>query len=474
MRDVGYDLPTSIADLVDNSIEAGATEVWIDFYYNGEDSYIRIADNGCGMSSQEIDEALRYGSKRNYGRSDLGKFGLGLKTASLSHCRKLTVASRRRHETDPSIIVWDLDHVSSTDKWEAIKLSVEEANPILNEWLQKTQGTIVLWEKLDRILSNKVDGRKTTRENFAAMCRQIEEHLAMVFHRFLDGEAKRKLPLSLYINGNKIQAWDPFVKSEPETRILQKHNLVFNQNDHQVSVLVQPYILPHESMFSSKAAHAAAAGPKKWNRQQGLYIYRNDRLIQSGGWNRLRAADEHTKLARIAIDFDSSADEAFQIDIAKMKVQIPSAIRKELQEITTTVASVANTVYREKGFPKVKSLGRPRDVKPPGTGERKLVVKKDPFINTFTGNSEAKGTKTIDHSAKTNKQDTSDTGKTNQTAVETNSKKTSGKNEGKDNLVKIVVSVLNRELSDNPELLNRVLNELARVSTAFRMNREAL
>ncbi|MET1168082.1 ATP-binding protein, partial [Bacillus velezensis] len=180
MRDVGYDLPTSIADLVDNSIEAGATEVYVDLIYNGKDSCVRIFDDGIGIAQQQMDEALRYGSNRDYSSSDLGKFGLGLKTASLSHCRKLSVASKLKSIKDVAIMMWDMNHVEKEDVWEALSLEPDEANPLLLEKIKDNTGTVVLWEELDRVTTGSGD-----KESFILSCRQVEEHLSVVFHRFL-------------------------------------------------------------------------------------------------------------------------------------------------------------------------------------------------------------------------------------------------------------------------------------------------
>ena len=101
-------------------------------------------------------------------------------------------------------------------------------------------------------------------------------------------------------------------------------------NDHEgtrAEVLSpsKPFVVPHQADFSSAEAHAAAAGPLRWNRQQGFYVYRADRMIQSGGWSNLRTLDEHSKLARVALSFDPRLDDAFRINVAKMRVQLPTA-----------------------------------------------------------------------------------------------------------------------------------------------------
>jgi len=479
MSNIGYDLPTSVADLVDNSVTAGATEVHIDFLYNDNDSCIRIYDNGIGMSSIEILEALRYGSRRDYSNVDLGKFGLGLKTASLSHCRKLTVASKQNGKEIPSILMWDMDHIETEDVWEALKLNVDEANPLLLEKLTGCTGTVVLWQALDRVTTGSAD-----LSTFLSMCRLLEEHLGMVFHRFLEQKAQRKLPLSIFVNGNLVKPWDPFARGEVETRLLPSSELQYEHKGKVLKANIQPYILPPEQLFSSKAAHTAAAGPKRWNRQQGFYIYRNDRLIQSGGWNRLRAADEHTKLARIAVDFSSVADESFKVNIAKMNVQFPVEIRQTLTNIAATVAAAANKVYREASK---SPLRRAKTSVTQNSANNSNHIKENIAAPTTSIKDQ---TNVIQNDDNNNNSTQFEGGRITQATVQTalNLNSTTiidvsgkGLNEvltqssgltRSSSLVEAVLTVLNKELSNHPELLRRVLISLAKHRPEFRSGGE--
>jgi hypothetical protein len=348
LRDIGYELPAAVADLVDNSIDADATEVDVTASFSGEDSWIRIADNGDGMETSRMNEAMRYGTDRDYDDAELGKFGLGLKTASLSQCRRLTVATR----TNPSrreieIRRWDLDHVIEEDVWELMRLSTAEVRPEIVEPLQDGPGTVVMWEVLDRILDYKIPSGRAAEHGLGAMCRDIEEHLAMVFHRFLAQQAGRALPLTITVQGNPIDAWDPFARAEQATQTLPKQTVALRFGGRSHNLRLQPYILPNQVQFSTTRAWEAASGPKKWNRQQGFYIYRGGRLIQSGGWNRLRTPDEHTKLARIAVDIPRAVDHAFGINVSKMRVLIPDEVRADLKAIASAVAGRAQAAYRQ-------------------------------------------------------------------------------------------------------------------------------
>jgi hypothetical protein len=348
LRDIGYELPAAVADLVDNSIDARATQVDVTVVFDGVDSWIRVADDGSGMSTSRMNEAMRYGTDRDYAEGDLGKFGLGLKTASLSQCRRLTVATRTNPDRrDIEIRRWDLDHVMDEDLWQLLRLGPAEVRPETVEPLQDGPGTVVMWELLDRVLDYKVPTGLAAQHGLAAVCRDIEAHLAMVFHRFLAQQARRALPLTITVQGNVVEPWDPFARDEQATQKLDKQSVTLRQDGRTQTIRVQPYILPNQVQFSTARAWEGASGPKKWNRQQGFYIYRGGRMIQSGGWNRLRTPDEHTKLARIAVDIPRGADAAFGINVSKMRVLVPAELRPDLKAIASAVANRAQAAYRQ-------------------------------------------------------------------------------------------------------------------------------
>mgnify|MGYP001041560594 CR=1 FL=1 len=343
LRDIGYDLPSAVADLVDNSVDAGAERIEITFHFDGTRSWIRIADDGAGMTRGELDEAMRYGSRRSYGPEELGRFGLGLKTASLSQCRRLAVASRTTMRSRINIRRWDLDRVAATDSWVLEELRVKEAPVPLIEPLRDHAGTVVLWDRLDRIDAFQDPDGGRARAGFERDAKRVADHLGVVFHRYLAGETEGA-PLEIYVNGERVEPWDPFAREEPHTQALRPHRL-----NGPGGPLVRPYILPPQHLFSSPSAHERAAGPKKWNRQQGLYIYRNNRMIQCGGWSRMRTADEHSKLARIAIDIPSGSESAWRLNVAKMSVSIPESVRAELKTLVSGVVAQAQLAYRSGG-----------------------------------------------------------------------------------------------------------------------------
>jgi hypothetical protein len=349
LRDLGYELPQAVAELIDNSIDADATEVDVDLRFDGVDSWLRVVDNGHGMTGPALDESMRFGSSRDYRAGSLGGFGLGLKTASFSQCRRLSIASRRSPERRRiEVRRWDLDEIDTIDDWLLERVAVPDAPELVVDPLADHAGTVVLWESLDRVLLYRNPGGGHAENAMNSLRAELEQHLSMVFHRFLAGEARREIPLTIRVNGDALEPWDPYARAEDFTRELPTTTLDLPHEGRTHQVVVRPYLLPSQQRFSTPEAHRVAGGARKWNRQQGLYIYREDRLIQSGGWNRLRTQDEHTKLARIGIDLPREADELFGVNVSKMRVTLPESLRPALRALATAVTSQAQENYRER------------------------------------------------------------------------------------------------------------------------------
>ncbi len=348
MRDIGYDFPTAVADLVDNSIAAGASTVEINTHFDGEASYVLIADDGRGMTGNGLNEALRFGSQSRYELGDLGRFGLGLKTASLSQCRRVSVVSRSKAETGRlSVRSLDLDTIEEWDEWLILSndrsLGVEAAKRRLGA----ERGTVVVWELMDRVLPGSMTTSGWGRRRLAQLAQRTAAHLSMVFHRFLSGEVGRAIQIR--VNGEALLGWDPFARSETTTMSLDPMSFEVETQSGVATVHLDRYVLPPRSRFSSPEKFESLSGPLKWNRQQGLYVYRADRLVQSGGWGGLRAIDEHTKLARAALDFNTNLDHLFQVNVAKMRINLPPAIRQMLEPPIHELCISANDIYRRHG-----------------------------------------------------------------------------------------------------------------------------
>ena len=363
LRDLGYDFSTAIAELVDNSIVAGATSVHINAFFEGDDSWVMVRDNGVGMNTKELIEAMRLGTEREEREEDLGKFGLGLKTASFSQCDLVSVISRKDPAKNEIVsYCWDLDHIDKKDRWEIIELLKDDLDPRFTESLDVNTGTVVIWQNLNRMLGYQRPLGDAAKRRMSTLCRELEEHLAMVYHRFIDGEVKNQVKLQIFLNGNQIKSWDPFARTELKTIHRRAIRIPVEYEGVHGFVRVEPYILPHQEDFSSYRAWEIASGPRRWNQQQGFYIYRENRLIQSGGWSRLRTSDEHTKLARIAMSFSKNLDDAFKINVPKMRVQIPSQIKEQIEAEVQNVVKLAQAKYRRK---KPATSPPPRPPSPP-------------------------------------------------------------------------------------------------------------
>lgn len=347
LRDIGYDFQTAIADLVDNSVAAGARHVNVELAFVAGGSYVLVADDGRGMAPTALLESLRFGSRRRYDRNELGRFGLGLKTGSFSQCRRLTVVSRhslkRQHI---NVRTLDLDDIERRDAWSVLVDERSEAIDRAIAILQESPGTVVVWEKLDRVLPERYAESGWGRRRLNSLAGKTAEHLSMVFHRFIEGLAPRA-ELVLTVNGEKLRAWDPFAQHEPMTHALPGEVFEIEIPIGSADVRVHGYVLPPRDQFSSPEEFERMSGPLKWNRQQGLYIYRADRLVQYGGWNGIRGIDEHTKLARVSVDFDTDLDEAFQINVAKMRVVLPPSLKQMLERPIHDVCVLADDAYRK-------------------------------------------------------------------------------------------------------------------------------
>lgn len=331
MRSIGYTFKTALADIIDNSISASARNVWIDVPINDDDLYITILDDGNGMSRDDLFNAMKYGSDREYNEDDLGRFGLGLKSASLSQCRILTVISKNTVEV--SAFQWNLDSVIQYRKWECIELEQDEISdvPNINKLFNLQSGTLVVWQNFD-IAYKKSNGR--IREYLSDEIADAEKHLSLVFHRYLSNKFK---PLRIFINNDAVEALDPFLEDHPKT----DSKKVSEINMEGGIIKIQPFILPHMADLND-ADIRKLGGIESLRNDQGFYIYRNDRLIIYGKWFRLSSSSispELMKYGRIKVDIPNSLDEIWDIDIKKQNATIPKQVLNYLKKAVTDVCS---------------------------------------------------------------------------------------------------------------------------------------
>ncbi len=336
-RAIGYNIETAVADIVDNSISANSKNIWINFEWRGADTWLAIKDDGLGMNNSELIQAMRPGSVNPLAKrhdKDLGRFGLGLKTASFSQARKLTVISKK--SSYHSVFwTWDLDYVNKIGKWDLIKYLPDESWEA--EISKLASGTIVLWNDIDRVVKDFKQDDNKVEFKFNQTMEQVKKHLAMVFHKFIE-QGK----INIYFQDQKVNAWNPFLSNEKATQEFPPEKI---QNG---KVKIEGFVLPHKSKISEET-YKNAEGVKGWNEQQGFYIYRNERLLLAGDWLGLFRKEEHYKLARIQIELPNTLDESWQIDIKKSIARPPLVFREQIRAYALKVRQQAVEVYRHKG-----------------------------------------------------------------------------------------------------------------------------
>lgn len=340
-RAIGYSLEAAVADIIDNSVAAKATRVEISFFPLHV-AYISILDNGEGMDSKEITTAMQYGSQspleiRN--EYDLGRFGLGLKTASLSQCRKLTVATKKEGILQARI--WDIDYVRSTGKWSLISLTEDKdliRIPDIDKLSGLDSGTLVVWENLDRMKEGTVDFTKSMGKQIDV----VRDHLALVYHRYLSGETGLN-KLNISINGIDIDPVDPF--------LIKKSDQTMQEEVYKIQgslIRVQPFILPHLSKMTAEEI-SVAGGKDGLRKQQGFYIYRNKRLLVWGTWFRMMRKGELSKLARIRVDIPNTLDHLWMLDIKKSSAILPEEIRENLSHVIDRIGEKSKVKFTRRG-----------------------------------------------------------------------------------------------------------------------------
>ncbi len=336
-RAIGYNIETAVADIIDNSISANAKNIWINFDWKGANTWLSIKDDGIGMNNDELIQAMRPGSKNplvDRSSKDLGRFGLGLKTASFSQARQLTVLSKK--QDNPCVYwTWDLDYVNQTGNWDLIKYLPENFSENVLESL--ISGTLVIWNDIDRIVKHFKQNDNTALDKFLIIMELVKKHLAMVFHRFIENKK-----IKIFFQDNEISPWNPFLPNEQATQSFSEEQL------HNGKVIIKGFVLPHKSKINEEI-YKYAEGTKGWNEHQGFYIYRNERLLLAGDWLGLFRKEEHYKLIRIQIDLPNSLDADWQIDIKKSVARPPLIYKDQIRNYATKVRAQGVEVYRHRG-----------------------------------------------------------------------------------------------------------------------------
>lgn len=344
-RSIGYSLPAAVADVIDNSIAAGASEIIVQspsIYSN----VLTILDNGKGMTQHELIDAMRYGSKNideERDPNDLGRFGLGLKMASLSQCRCLTVVTHCEKGNFFGAR-WDLDYIAnSNEDWSLLLLDQEDLDkaPEIDKLRQLKSGTLVIWEKLD-VMFMGISGDKAEK-NITSRIFDLKEHLSLVFHRLLEQKNEDGCPtIKIEFNGKKLTPKDPFL-TDKSTIPFEKDYFKLNN----IKIWYQPYILPHPTKLSLEDKSKAGGDLQK---DQGFYIYRNKRLIIWGTWFRLSRKKVLSKLARVMIDFPVSPilDKMWSLDVKKSTAIVPQELREPLKAVVERLGDRSEKVWTKR------------------------------------------------------------------------------------------------------------------------------
>lgn len=349
LRSIGYSLDVSVADIVDNSLTAKAdkVDIFFDISADHQDVMLAVLDNGCGMSFDELKQAITLGSKDpgdERSDNDLGRFGLGLKTATFSQCKKLILVSKQGNVING--LSMDLDDNLKFQDWGVSQLSEEEMLQLyrFDLLMALRSGTLVIWEKCDRLIEGSKEG--IDEDKFISLIHQkfdgLEQHLGLVFHRWIKPGAGGK-KIELYINYRKVEAIDPFASQHPATSEGEEEVIWFENN----KIVVQAYTLPHHSKCSKNEYEKNGLGDYVSN--QGFYVYRNRRLLIGGDWFKLHPKQELSKLSRVLIDLPNNLDQQWKIDIKKSTVELPLEIRQQLKAFIERLVGGSKRVYTHKG-----------------------------------------------------------------------------------------------------------------------------
>lgn len=336
-RAIGYSLESAVSDIIDNSISAGAGNIWFDYEWNGPGTTISITDDGVGMGNEGLIQAMRPGSRNPLDVrdvTDLGRFGLGLKTASFSQSRKFTVITKKVGD-ELAFWSWDLDYVSHSNSWSLIKYN--PAEKFIDEVSSLPSGTSVIWWDLDRLTKDTAKDSEASKSKFLETMERVKIHIEMVFHRFIEDGIK------IYFRKRKVEPWDPFMigceglQVRPETSLSEGR------------IKIRGFILPHRSKLTPDQYNNGKGPKDSWTAQQGFYIYRNKRLLVAGDWLGLFKREAQYDLCRIKVDITNDMDSEWQIDIKKSQARTPHKYRDQIYSLTKDARNQAVEVYRHRG-----------------------------------------------------------------------------------------------------------------------------
>lgn len=350
----GHSLPSAVADLVDNSISHQAGEIDITFPSpNNGGRWMCIRDDGEGMTREGLRKAMKIGHQRDYDDADLGKFGYGLKGAAWSQADRLTVVSKAPGHKG-SVLTWDKEHLAKTRRWALLD------DPVAPEYSAAVEvgesGTAVL---LTQMRPTMEPAKGKGESPYALELAAIKAHLELVFHRYLEGKVPGREKVIIRLNGEPLRPNNPM--GHPLTQVFEERRIELpEQKPDKLPVLsIRAYVTPNEAEFDDYIKPLSPLEQRiekdrltlngRANDAQGFYFYRLNRLIKWGGWEDLFAKDEHTKLLRVAVDFDRLAEEQLQVDISKQLIRLPFAVADVLKDFLKVPRAAARSRYDRRG-----------------------------------------------------------------------------------------------------------------------------
>lgn len=355
----GYTLETALADLLDNSISANAQNIEIMSTNLENKLKVFITDNGEGMSEFDLSSNMMFPSKSvDSSRSvtDLGRFGLGMKTASFSQTRKFTVLSRKKGTVSFSGRTWDVSYLKQCGKWRILVNSESEILELLKAYENVSANhlksfenyipnTIIIWDGLYKF-ENYIDPKNQYKHFKEQINTETREYLGIVFHKFMTQQSNS---LQIRVNNLRVEAFDPFVAINGDSaRSLGEKEMKFGKDVLKMNAFVLPVeACENEANWTTEK--------KNLMDLEGLYIYRGKRIIFFGGWNGIIKKETKLKLARLKIEFENINDDKLQLNVSKSKIEIPYELKIGVLRYLIELREQAKKEYNNRGLKQSKS-----------------------------------------------------------------------------------------------------------------------
>jgi hypothetical protein len=349
----GYTPQTALADILDNSLSAGASLIKIDISEQVDGSNkVFIADNGKGMSRDRLKAALAFGSPAEIQNSRLSKFGFGMKTASLEVSPTgFSIVTRSSETGETSAVsLLDEDQIGSGAPngrlWKEEEISQTWLNRLNEVAGENGSGTLIIWEDADLKKADKykndVGSVEQTRNRIE---NRISQYLSMVFHRWLEGNSSSGQRIQIKFQDEFLEPWNPLSEKYLDTNEVSPIPPFEIEGDSGKSVVVtlQPWVIRKDIPRTEAESQA-----RKGNRNQGIYLYRMDRIINNPQWFDIRPNKrDPLNGLRFALNISPDLDDLLHLDVKKSHAELPdeflSLIRPWVEKYIKSEEDRANT-----------------------------------------------------------------------------------------------------------------------------------